>query len=47
MTLQYYNKLLGLLHESLEVVISLHLLHKISQHFITEDIVFLSAEHRE
>ena len=32
------------LHEGLEVVVSIHLLHIVSQHFITEDILILVRE---
>ena len=32
------------LHEGLEVVVSIHLLHIVSQHFITEDVVILVIE---
>ena len=32
------------LHEGLEVVVSIHLLHMVSQHFITEDVVILVRE---
>ena len=31
----------SVLHDSLEIVVSLHLLNIISQHFVTEDIVIL------
>ena len=34
------------LHEGLEVVVSIHLLHIVSQHFITEDVVILVREER-
>ena len=32
------------LHEGLEVVVSIHLLHIVSQYFITEDVVILVRE---
>ena len=32
------------LHEGLEVVVSIHLLHIVSQHFITEEVVILVIE---